>query len=126
MTCFQPQLNKTIRFNGAGSDTTRPLILTASRSISQVFVYPSPVATLELIVGPRPNQPLQFLIVDQYVLSSRLLDLIVAGERPQGRMTDYAGTDHVCVDNVMSLCSRHMHSEKNGLFATEKLNIGRF
>jgi hypothetical protein len=28
--------------------------------------------------------------------------------------------------NVMSLCSRHMHSEKNGLFAPEKLNIDCF
>ncbi len=28
--------------------------------------------------------------------------------------------------NVMSLCSRHMHSEKNGLFVLEKVNIGRF
>jgi len=28
--------------------------------------------------------------------------------------------------NEMSLCSRHMHSEKNGLFAPEKLNIGLF
>jgi hypothetical protein len=26
----------------------------------------------------------------------------------------------------MSLCSRHKHSEKNGLFAPEKLNIGPF
>ena len=26
----------------------------------------------------------------------------------------------------MSLCSRHMPSEKNGLFAPEKLNIGPF
>ena len=28
--------------------------------------------------------------------------------------------------NKMSLCSRHIHSEKNALFAPEKLNIGLF
>ena len=28
--------------------------------------------------------------------------------------------------NEMSLCSRHMYSKKNGLFAPEKLNIGLF
>jgi len=26
----------------------------------------------------------------------------------------------------MSLCSGHMHSKKNGLFAPQKLNMGRF
>ena len=28
--------------------------------------------------------------------------------------------------NEMSLCSRHVYSKKNGLFAPEKLNIGLF
>ena len=28
--------------------------------------------------------------------------------------------------DIMSFCSRHMHSEKNALFAPKKLNIGRF
>ena len=28
--------------------------------------------------------------------------------------------------NEMSLCSGHMHSKKNGLFAPQKLNMGRF
>ena len=86
------------------SDAGVPFVLTLFWTISQVFLYPSPVARPEMIVGLGSDQPLQPFIIDQDVLSAGLLDLVVPAERPHGWMTDHTRAHHVGIDINHTTC----------------------